>query len=195
MSGKVEGKGFMGKTRENARRAAIFIAIGGFVFASVAGTLLIAMDSNKGSDTAQQQADLMRQIEEQQQAAQQPKEALPGQDASPFDAASVTELVVDVLQEGDGPAATAESTVSANYFGWTSDGSIFDSTNNGGTVTPIDFPLSGVIEGWTKGLTGIKQGSTVKLTIPGDMAYGNEDTGTGRPFGPLAFIVELKEVK
>ena len=124
-----------------------------------------------------------------------PKEPLTGYEATPFDKAAVTELKVEVLKQGDGPAATEQSTVNANYFGWTSDGKIFDSTNSGGTASPVAFPLNQVIEGWTKGLSGVKQGSVVKLIIPGDMAYGNTDDGSGRPFGPLAFIVELKEVK
>lgn len=185
----------MGKVKENAQRAAILIAVAGFVFSTVAITVLALMESNKTDNSAQQQADLLKQMEEQQKMQQQPKEPLEGHQAAPFDAASVTALQVETLTEGDGPAATAESTVTANYFGWTSDGTIFDSTNRGGTTTPIDFPLSGVITGWTEGLTGVKQGSTVKLTIPAEKAYGAEDDGSGRPFGPLVFIVELKEVK
>ena len=148
------------------------MAVGGFIFSSAALTILAVVES-KNPDSS----------------------ALPGHSAAPFDAASVTELKVETLAEGDGPAATAESTVSANYFGWTSDGKIFDSSSKGGVATPIDFPLSGVIKGWTQGLTGVKQGSTVKLTIPADLAYGATDNGDGRPFGPLAFIIELKSVK
>lgn len=185
----------MGKAKENAKRAAILIAVTGFIFSSVAITILAVMESNKPDDTAQQQADLLKQLEEQNKMQQEPKEPLPGFSAAAFDPATVTELKVETLAQGEGPAATAESTVSANYFGWTSDGVIFDSTNKGGTLTPIDFPLSGVIAGWTEGLTGVKQGSTVKLTIPAEKAYGSEDDGSGRPVGPLVFIVEVKEVK
>jgi FKBP-type peptidyl-prolyl cis-trans isomerase len=181
----------MGKVKENAKRAVILLAVAGFIFSSVAITILATMESKKTDSTAQQQADLLKQIQEQQA----PKQPLEGYSATAFDAASVTELKVETLKEGDGKAATAESTVNANYFGWTSDGKIFDSTNKGGTATPIDFPLNGVIAGWTEGLTGVKQGSVVKLTIPAEKAYGAEDKGDGRPFGPLEFIVELKEVK
>lgn len=185
----------MGKTKENARRVVILLAVAGFIFSSAAITILAVMESGKTDNSAQQQADLMKQIEEQQKATNAPKEPLAGFEAEPFDAASVTELKVDVLKEGEGKAATAESTVNANYFGWSADGVIFDSTNKGGTTAPIDFPLSGVITGWTEGLTGVKEGSTVKLTIPAEKAYGATDNGDGRPFGPLVFIVELKEVK
>lgn len=192
---KVEGKSFMGKAKENAKRIVIILAVIGFAFSSVGITILAFMESNKTDDSTQQQADLLKQIEEQNQMQQAPKEPLPGYTSEAFDPASVTGLKVETLKEGDGPAATAQSTVNANYFGWTSDGKIFDSTNRDGAVTPIDFPLSGVIPGWTEGLTGVKQGSTVKLTIPAEKAYGATDQGDGRPFGPLVFIIELKEVK
>lgn len=186
----------MANTKMNATRIAILVAVAGMIFSSVGLTLVLLLQSD-GNDTAQtDQAKLQQQIQEQQQKeASMPKDPLPGYEATPFDAASVSELKVETLKQGDGPAASKESTVTANYFGWTSDGKIFDSTNKGGTVTPVPFPLNQVIAGWTEGLNGVKQGSVVKLIIPGDQAYGNTDNGDGRPFGPLAFIVELTEVK
>ena len=105
------------------------------------------------------------------------------------------ELKVEVLKQGEGETLAADSTISANYFGWTSDGKIFDSTNKEGSeVTPAQFGLDGVIKGWTEGLTGQKVGSVVKLTIPADKAYGAIDDGSGRPVGPLVFIVDIKEL-
>lgn len=181
----------MGKVKENAKRVVILMAVAGFVFSSAALTILAVMESKKTDSSTQQQADLIKKLQEQSA----PKEPLVGYSAEPFDAAAVTNLKVETLKEGDGKTATAESTVNANYFGWTADGKIFDSTNKSGTATPIDFPLSGVIPGWTEGLTGVKQGSTVKLTIPAEKAYGAEDKGDGRPVGPLVFIIEVKEVK
>lgn len=120
---------------------------------------------------------------------------LNGYAAAAFDKASVTELKTETLVQGEGEEVKADSTINANYFGWGADGQIFDSTNKDGTTTPIDFNLAQVIKGWTEGLTGVKIGSTVKLTIPADKAYGDVDTGTGQPTGPLMFIVEVKEIK
>lgn len=182
----------MGKVKEHAQRVVILMAVAGFIFSSVAVTVLYVLQSKNQTSQQTQQADLQKQLQEQNNVQSEP---LPGYEATPFDPSTVSELKVEVLKEGDGPTAAAESTVNANYFGWTSDGKIFDSTNKSGTTAPIDFPLSGVIKGWTEGLTGVKQGSTVRLTIPADKAYGSVDNGDGRPFGPLAFIVELKEVK
>ena len=120
---------------------------------------------------------------------------LDGYQPEVFDPASVSELKKEELVAGTGADVAATSTIQANYFGWSSDGKIFDSTNKNGTTTPIDFSLEGVIKGWTEGLTGAKVGGVYKLTIPADKAYGATDDGSGRPFGPLMFIVEVKAVK
>lgn len=154
--------------------------------------LPILMNDNAARDSEEQQA-LMDELQKQQASSAEP---LDGYQAEPFDKAAVTELKVETLKEPSGDiAATPESTVTANYFGWSSDGKIFDSSKKSGTVTPIPFALNEVIPGWTEGLTGAKAGGVYKLTIPGDKAYGDTDNGDGRPVGPLTFIVEVKEVK
>ncbi len=153
---------------------------------------MIIAPQNEANDQLQQQQDLAQSVKDQWKA----NEPLKGYEASSFDPAKVTKLDVEVLKKGTGKTAEDTSTVSANYFGWNSEGLIFDSTNRDGTQTPIDFGLDQVISGWTEGLSGQKAGSVVRLTIPADMAYG-EDTGTftGRPTGPLKFVVILEEVK
>jgi peptidylprolyl isomerase len=104
------------------------------------------------------------------------------------------DLIVDVLKEGTGKVATESSTVTAKYQGvrW-ADGKVFDGTYDKSPKT-ADFPLNGVIAGWTKGLTGLKQGTKVMLTIPTSMAYGKDAATQGKPAGTLVFIVELDKV-
>ncbi|MCG2622145.1 FKBP-type peptidyl-prolyl cis-trans isomerase [Arthrobacter sp. I2-34] len=100
-------------------------------------------------------------------------------------------LVVQVLEEGTGKTATAQSTVKAKYAGWNwGKGKEFDSSYSRGEAA--EFPLNQVIEGWTKGLTGLKQGSKVMLSIPAEMAYAS---GQGDAIGDLVFYVDLTEVK
>ncbi|NKX49349.1 peptidylprolyl isomerase [Arthrobacter deserti] len=101
------------------------------------------------------------------------------------------DLVVQVLKEGTGKTATAKSTVKANYAGWNwGKGTEFDSSFARGEAA--EFPLTGVIEGWTKGLAGLKEGSKVMLSIPAEMAYAS---GQGDAIGDLVFYVELTDVK
>lgn len=160
--------------------------------------LPLVISGNEADDRKAQQEMINKMLAEQkaQQAAKPAGTPLEGYSAEQFDAASVKKLKTEDIVKGDGDATvTASSTIKANYFGWTADGKIFDSTNKEGRTTPIEFPLDGVIQGWTKGLEGAKIGTVRKLTIPADMAYGENAAAGGNPAGPLMFIVEVTEIK
>jgi|JI61114DRNA_FD_contig_81_452209_length_742_multi_3_in_0_out_0_1 FKBP-type peptidyl-prolyl cis-trans isomerase len=99
-----------------------------------------------------------------------------------------------VITEGTGPIPKAESTVSVHYTGTLLDGKKFDSSVDRGT--PAEFPVGGVIKGWTEALQLMKVGSKWKLFIPTDLAYG--DRGAPGAIGPgevLVFEVELLAIK
>lgn len=102
-------------------------------------------------------------------------------------------LAVQVLKQGDGKTLTEESTITADYAGvrW-EDGEVFDSSYDRGEAA--SFSLNEVIPGWTQGLAGQKVGSQVVLSIPSSLAYG-DDPATGRPTGPLVFVVDIKSAK
>lgn len=152
-------------------------------------------NSNDAADSADMQK-MLDELNKQQSEQAATAEPLDGYSAEAFDPAAVTELSVETLQEPTGETeATPTSTVTANYFGWTSDGKIFDSSKKSGTAKPVPFGLDKVITGWTEGLTGAKTGGVYKLVIPAEKAYGSTDKGDGRPFGPLTFIVEVTDVK
>ncbi|WP_196834838.1 FKBP-type peptidyl-prolyl cis-trans isomerase [Zhihengliuella flava] len=108
----------------------------------------------------------------------------------PEDTEAPDGLAVQVLEEGDGREVTAEDEVTAHYYGvrW-EDGERFDGSYESGE--PVPFALNQVIPGWTQGLAGQKVGSTVTLTIPTDLAYGEDAEAMGRPAGPLVFVVEI----
>jgi len=92
-----------------------------------------------------------------------------------FDAASVTELKVEALSEGTGATVAENATVTALYTGWTPDGRIFDSTKIiNEDMIPREFSLNQVIEGWSRGLVGMRAGGVYLLTIPASLAYGEE---------------------
>lgn len=103
-------------------------------------------------------------------------------------------LLIEPVVVGDGEKPTKSDTVRVLYHGTLIDGTVFDSAKERGE--PIEFPLNGVIAGWTEGLQHMPVGSTYMLYIPADLAYGN--TRRSPKIGPgatLVFEVELLEIK
>lgn len=102
--------------------------------------------------------------------------------------AAPTALVSQDLIKGTGPEVKETDTLTVNYVGVTlTEGKIFDSSFDRGEKAT--FPLTGVIKGWTQGLTGKTVGSRVLLVIPKDLAYGEE--GSGEAKGDLVFVVDI----
>jgi peptidylprolyl isomerase len=59
---------------------------------------------------------------------------------------------------------------------------------------PAEFPLNGVIKGWTEGVRLMVVGDKMRLWIPGELAYGNSPSRSGAPSGTLVFDIELLEI-
>lgn len=102
-------------------------------------------------------------------------------------------LLYRIDREGDANnKPTAASTVKVDYEGKTRDGVVFDSSYKRGE--PIEFPLSGVIPGWTIGMQLVGKGGQITLWIPTNMAYGSEGSGSIGPNEALEFKVELHDI-
>jgi len=103
----------------------------------------------------------------------------------------VSELEIIDLTVGDGEEVPADATITAHYTGaLCSDGSIFESSHDSGR--PATFGLYQVIEGWTKGVPGMKVGGVRRLIIPSDMAYGQRRASSViGPNSDLVFDIEL----
>jgi len=95
-----------------------------------------------------------------------------------------------VLKPGAGANAAESSTVKVTYTGTLPDGKQFDQSE-----TPIEFPLTNVIPGWTKGLTLVKPGGKILLLIPSALGYGQQAAGEIPPNSVLIFTVDLLGVK
>jgi FKBP-type peptidyl-prolyl cis-trans isomerase FkpA len=99
-------------------------------------------------------------------------------------------LQYEIIIEGTGPKPGASNTVRVNYEGTLIDGTVFDSSYTRGE--PVEFPLAGVIPGWTEGIQLMPVGSTYKLYIPSELAYGTQSPGgVIGPNSVLIFKVEL----
>ncbi|MBC8211906.1 MAG: FKBP-type peptidyl-prolyl cis-trans isomerase [Gammaproteobacteria bacterium] len=99
-------------------------------------------------------------------------------------------LQYEVITSGDGAIPDADSTVRTHYRGTLIDGTEFDSSYS--RNQPTEFPVKGVIAGWTEALQLMTVGSKWKLFIPHQLAYG--ERGAGGSIGPyqaLIFEIEL----
>jgi peptidylprolyl isomerase len=132
-------------------------------------------------------------------AAQQPSAdpafaAPPDVAAAPADATKTASgLASKVLTPGTGKERPGEhDIVKVHYTGWTQSGRMFDSSVKRGE--PTEFPVDGVIKGWTEGLQLMVVGEKRRLWIPAELAYGKE-ARMGAPVGNLVFDVELLSIK
>ena len=102
-------------------------------------------------------------------------------------------LQYEVIKLGEGPKPADTSRVKVHYHGTLIDGTVFDSSIERGD--PVEFPVGGVITGWTEALKLMPVGSKFRLFIPPDLAYG--ERAAGPKIGPnaaLIFDVELLEI-
>ncbi|PAU88511.1 peptidylprolyl isomerase [Pseudomonas sp. WN033] len=101
-------------------------------------------------------------------------------------------LQYEVISEGTGATPTASSTVQTHYEGTLISGEVFDSSYKRGQ--PAEFPVGGVIAGWTEALQLMKEGAKWRLYIPSELAYGARAAGSIPPHSTLVFDIELLKV-
>ena len=111
------------------------------------------------------------------------------------DEVNVTEsgLQYEVLATGEGDKPTLTSKVRTHYHGTLIDGTVFDSSVE--RNQPAEFPVNGVIAGWTEALQMMTVGSKWRLHVPYNLAYGERGAGgTITPYATLIFDVELLDI-
>lgn len=98
-----------------------------------------------------------------------------------------------VMKEGTGPKPLSTDRVKCHYHGTLIDGTVFESSVERGQ--PVDFPVTGVIQGWVEALQLMPVGSKWKLFLPANLAYGDNAAGPKiTPGSTLIFEVELLEI-
>ncbi|MFH1894746.1 MAG: FKBP-type peptidyl-prolyl cis-trans isomerase [Patescibacteria group bacterium] len=101
------------------------------------------------------------------------------------------ELKIETIKEGIGEEAKNGDTVSVHYVGTLQDGTKFDSSIDRGEPFVFTLGAGQVIRGWDLGVLGMKIGEKRKLTIPSDLAYGEQANGSIPGGSTLIFEVEL----
>jgi FKBP-type peptidyl-prolyl cis-trans isomerase len=107
----------------------------------------------------------------------------------------MTDLVTETIKPGAGAEAKTGQRVTVHYVGTLTDGSKFDSSRDRGEGFRFTLGKGEVIQGWDRGVAGMRVGEVRKLTIPAALGYG------ARGFPPvippnatLVFEVELLAV-
>lgn len=95
-------------------------------------------------------------------------------------------------KEGTGASPKKEDVVKVHYKGTLTNGEQFDSSYDRGQ--PAEFPVGGVIPGWTEALQLMKVGGKAKLFIPPELAYGPSGRPGIPPNSVLIFEVELVDI-
>jgi FKBP-type peptidyl-prolyl cis-trans isomerase len=104
-------------------------------------------------------------------------------------------LIAYEVAEGAGEKARKGDTVSVYYIGTLIDGTVFDS-NQGSTPFIFTIGAGEVIEGWERGLIGMRVGGTRRLAIPPELAYGVSGIpGAIPPNAMLLFEIELLAIE
>nr|WP_136252615.1 FKBP-type peptidyl-prolyl cis-trans isomerase [Ningiella ruwaisensis] len=143
------------------------------------------------------------EIHQRLQAAKQEKFAAVVEEGETFladnakrDEVTVTEsgLQYEVINKGEASESpNAASTVRTHYHGTLLDGTVFDSSYERGQAA--EFPVGGVIKGWTEALQMMSVGDKWRLYVPHNLAYGEQGAGGAiGPFQTLIFDVELLEI-
>lgn len=98
-------------------------------------------------------------------------------------------LYYKVVTAGNGPMPKATDTVTVNYKGTLSDGTVFDSSY--ARKQPATFQLNQVIPGWTAALQKMPVGSTWMIYMSPDLGYGQYAPPSIGPNQALTFQVQL----
>jgi len=188
----------MAKTHER-----VFALVGAILFfgTSVAVSAVVVWqvrqqnNAEKASLGSQQSTEeALKQLQEQNQSKEGKLEGTKLSNFTPVD--KIDKLQYNDVVAGNGEVVKAGATVTAHYTGaLASDGTIFQSSHDGQNQ-PIEFPLSGVIQGWTQGVPGMKVGGKRRLFIPAQLAYGEQSPSANiPPNSDLVFDIEITAVK
>jgi FKBP-type peptidyl-prolyl cis-trans isomerase FkpA len=103
--------------------------------------------------------------------------------------------VVQDLVVGTGATAVAGDNVTVNYIGTFTNGTKFDSSYDRNQHYTFRLGVGAVIAGWDQGVVGMRVGGKRRLTIPPNLAYGNQANGPIPANSTLRFDIDLLNVQ
>ncbi len=107
----------------------------------------------------------------------------------------VTKLVVTDVTVGTGAEVAEGDTVTVNYIATLQNGQEFDNSYKKGQAFTFEVGHDKIIEGWNKGMIGMKVGGERVIIIPSEMAYGEEGYGPIPGNSTVVYAIELVSVR
>ncbi|HRI44425.1 MAG TPA: FKBP-type peptidyl-prolyl cis-trans isomerase [Fimbriimonadaceae bacterium] len=104
-------------------------------------------------------------------------------------------IEIEELAVGQGEGAKMGDKIEVHYTGTFLNGEKFDSSKDRGQPLAVEIGKTGLIKGFTDGLIGLKVGGRRKVTIPYELAYGEQGRGPIPPKATLVFELELVSLK
>ena len=104
-------------------------------------------------------------------------------------------LVVEVLEEGSGPAVAEGQHITVHYSGWLWDGAKFDSSFDRGESITFPIAYGALIDGWVDGVVGQPVGSKLLLVVPPESGYGFRPMGPIPAGSTLVFVIDVLEAR
>lgn len=169
---------------KKSQRIAIWVIAAVMAVGTFGAYFLVILEN----DNTKREQEELTQTMQQEQANQTP-------DPTAYKVTGdVTELKIEDLKAGEGAEVKASDAVKVHYKGTLAQTGVkFDSSYDSGE--PVSFKLDGVIEGWSQGLLGMKEGGKRRLIIPSDKAYGEQGYPPTIPTNAdLVFEVELIKI-
>jgi peptidylprolyl isomerase len=165
---------------ESRRRLATVLVASLGLAVIVAVALIASGDDDSGGSSVEVSTDL----------SSKPEVQIP-------DGTPPTELESSDVVEGDGETAEPGKQLTVQYVGLDyASGEEFDSSWDSGQPLPFKLGAGDVIQGWDKGIAGMKVGGRRELTIPPDLAYGAQGSPPSiSPNATLVFVIDLLDVK
>ena len=172
-------------------RDRLFAGFGAFLFLGSACALTIFVIMNPGSDNTAANTSQQKTCSDTQTET-----ALPVPDVYKPDGA-VADLQSTDLTDGSGPAAKDGDCLVVKYYGTlATSGTKFDEDFTDTTAFAFTLGQGQVIQGWDKGMVGLKAGGTRRLVIPAAQAYGSQSPSAGIPANSdLVFVVKLLRIQ
>lgn len=169
----------------------VILAAGGvYVFSQLQKNINSSRDALENTN-AESQSNIPESFEENEETNNSEQE-IPQEQTTGPSTYEIKGMKVEILKNGTGQASKTGDTVFVHYIGTLENGKKFDSSLDRGQ--PLSFTLGDniVIEGWELGVLGMMVGEKRKLTIPPELAYGNQGAGgIIPPVSTLIFEVEL----